>query len=75
MWEAKLESFVYMHLNMFEIVVIGAPNPAELSDASTIWVRYLRDCFTRSTAFRSVLDKHKEDGLCNPRLHEYANES
>jgi hypothetical protein len=59
LFQAKLRAFAHLHLNMFEIILNEAPNPAEgeKQNPSNVWLNYFEDTLSRSRLIREVLEE------------------
>ncbi len=62
---AKLSAFSHLHLNMFEIILNEAPNPAKShqENQSDIWLNYFHDTLSRSRRIEKLLKIRKVSGF------------
>ena len=69
-FRAKLEAFAYLKLNMFEVVLAEAPDPARNGkrNVSNVWLDYFRHTLERSSVFREILGRPDTAQLYNPVL-------
>jgi hypothetical protein len=66
-FRAKLEAFAYLQLNMFEIILLEIPEPAEGMDRnhSNVWCDFFFDTISRSSLARSILDRPNSGKIYN----------
>jgi hypothetical protein len=69
-FRSKLEAFAYLMLNMFEIVLVEAPDPVSSGtrNPTNIWCDFFYDCLTRSSILRSILERPNSARIYNTAL-------
>jgi hypothetical protein len=69
-FQAKLEAFAYLHLNMFDVVILEALDPAIGAEQrrSRVWLDYFYDTVARSSVTRGILERPDSVQLFNPVL-------
>jgi hypothetical protein len=72
LFQAKLRAFAHLHLNMFEIIINEAPNPAEgeKQNPSNVWINYFEDTLGRSRFIRDVLEEPESSKIWSAILLE-----
>ena len=70
LFQAKLQAFAYLCLNMFEVVLAEAPEPEQQGhrNASNHWVDFFRHAVSRSTVVREILEASEARQLYDPVL-------
>jgi hypothetical protein len=71
-FQAKLEAFAYLKLNMFEIVLVEAPEPTATGtrNYSNVWLDYFHHTVARSSVIRAIFERPDASQLYNPLLIE-----
>ena len=58
LFQAKLEAFAYLILNMFEVVLAEAPTPERKGrrTESAVWVDFFKHAISKSSIVRGILE-------------------
>jgi hypothetical protein len=70
LFQAKLQAFAYLKLNMFEVILAEVPEPARhgLRNASNVWLAFFHYTIAKSSAIRDILERPDAAQLYNPVL-------
>lgn len=70
LFQAKLQAFAYLKLNMFEVILAEAPEPAQQGrrNASNVWLDFFHYTIANSSVIRGILERSDTSQLYNPVL-------
>ncbi len=70
LFNAKLQAFAYLKLNMFEVILAEVPEPAQQGqrNPSNVWLDFFHYSLAGSSVIRGILERSETPQLYNPVL-------